>query len=131
MVSRLTAYDRDFWSCGRHRSRSMHGQAHAHGRQSGSRAEHMRALQKRRSKDSAACDGKAWTHAELRALEDGLVALGAGRAAELRAQVPATTWANGPAGRRALALTRSHPAELCKSSLQQQGAESLPRWLTE
>lgn len=52
----------------------------------------MRAPQKRRSKDSAACDGKAWTHAELRALEDGLVALGAGRAAELRAQVLASAW---------------------------------------
>lgn len=54
----------------------------------GSYAERMRLLQKRRSKDSATCDGKAWTHAELRALEDGLVALGAGRAAELRLQVP-------------------------------------------
>ena len=66
----------------------MHGLAHAHGGQSGSRAERMRAPQKRRSKDSAPCDGKAWTHAELRALEDGLVALGAGRAADLRQQVP-------------------------------------------
>ena len=55
--------------------------------QSHSRAERMRAPQKRRSKGSGPFDGKAWTHAELRALEDGLVALGAGRAADLRAQV--------------------------------------------
>jgi len=32
--------------------------------------------------------GRAWTNKELRALEDGLVWLGPGRAAELRAQVP-------------------------------------------
>ena len=34
------------------------------------------------------CGGKAWTHKELKALEDGLVCLGAGRVADLRAQVP-------------------------------------------
>jgi len=36
--------------------------------------------------------GRAWTNKELRALEDGLVWLGPGRAAELRAQVPGPTW---------------------------------------
>ena len=56
-----------------------------HGHHSGSRAERARLLQKRRSKDDAG--GKTWTHKELRALEDGLVALGAGRAGELREQV--------------------------------------------
>lgn len=34
------------------------------------------------------CGGKAWTHKELKALEDGLVCLGAGRVADLREQVP-------------------------------------------
>ena len=34
------------------------------------------------------CGGKAWTPKELKALEDGLVCLGAGRVADLREQVP-------------------------------------------
>ncbi|KAK9833308.1 hypothetical protein WJX81_005199 [Elliptochloris bilobata] len=44
---------------------------------------------KRRSKGQRRLDdggGKAWTHKELKAVEDGLVALGTGRAAELREQ---------------------------------------------
>ena len=62
-----------------------------HGHQSGSCAERVRLPQKRRSKDG--CDGKAWTPTELRALEDGVVALGAGRAAEVCEQVLASALA--------------------------------------